>query len=100
MSADEKDLGVRSEFSGLVPLAEKIDAEKAALRKELESVIAVAVSCAHRGEHQKAAGIFDEIAHIFRVRCFLSDAEVWERRAADARSAERLAKRRKGKIDR
>lgn len=96
MGIDDKDLrAFRPEMDFLLPLADKIDAEKAALRKELEEVIALGVNCTTRGDYAKAGEIFQIIAQRYRAGCFISDAEAWDRRAADALSADRMQRRRK-----
>jgi hypothetical protein len=96
---DERDHGVRPEAMGLFALAEKLDAEKAAIRAELEAEVQSAIDFAKRGELLGAAAIFHSVAERWRAHGFAGEAECWERRAADCRSAHALKKRnaRKGR---
>jgi hypothetical protein len=97
---DERDLGVRPETADLfLTLADKIDAEKAAIAKDLEGEIRRATETARRGDYLKAAPLYEAIAVQWRAKHFTCEADSWARRAADCRSAHRLKQRnaRKGK---
>jgi hypothetical protein len=93
MTVDDRDLGVRPEFAGLVPLAEKMDAEKAVIAKDLEPVIARAKLALARRDYVAAADAYDEIARTWRTFHFTGDAETYEERAKDFRAVLRLEKR-------
>lgn len=100
MLPDERDLGVRPEFAELiVPLADKLDAEKALISKSIAHLLERALLELRRGDHTAAADAYDEIARTWRTFHFPGDAEIFERRASDCRAAARLKKRnaKKGK---
>ncbi len=93
MTIDERDLGNRPAVDALLPLMDKRDTERARLRAELETVIAMAEHAVQAGNLAAAAILFDELSDRFRVACFIGEADAWHRRAADAHTVERLKKR-------
>lgn len=90
----EADLAlVQPRMERLLDLADKSDAEKAELAKELAGDVASASDFVRRGELLGAAAILDSVAAKYRARCFIADADSYAARANDARAAHRLKTR-------
>jgi len=96
----DPDIGITAAHAALVPLMDKLDAEKAAIRAELDAAVLTATAAAKRGDYVTAAREFSEIAAAWRAHHFPGEAEVWERRATDCREVTQRLKRaaRKGKV--
>ena len=86
----------------ILGLADRADAKKAALAKELAQETTAAVDFARGGELLAAAALFDAIAAKWRSHCFNGEADSYAARANDARAAHRLKQRnaKKGKARR
>lgn len=78
---------------------EQHDAERAKAAELLEPFIAQAMRAIATHEFMIAAELFDRVADEYRLRGLRGDADQWNHRAADCRSAARHAKRlaKKGK---
>lgn len=84
---------VQPRMERLLGIAERSDAEKAALSKTLAPDVALAVDYVRRGDLVRAATVFETIAERYRAGCFIGDAESYAQRAKDARAAHRLKQR-------
>lgn len=90
-------MGLRPEHAGLMPLADKRDEARRALSAELETTISIAQHAAARGDVGTSAVLYEEISRRFREGGFVGEADAWASRANDARSADRIGKRRRRK---
>jgi protein-arginine kinase activator protein McsA len=82
-------------YESIDALAEKMDAEKAAILAELKPVEdAISEACRVKDFERAALG-FEQIAEALRLRHFTGDAECYRQRARDIRDAARRAKRAK-----
>lgn len=93
MMVDEKDQGTRPAHEALLGLADKIDQERAAFRKEAAATIAQAESFVREKRFEAAALVFEEIAREAAEASLLIEANAFRQRAADAREAERFARK-------
>lgn len=89
---DERDIGVRPEHAALLALADKLDAERAVVRKAAEPLQTAAVSAIQADDLARAAELYEQIAALFREATFRGEAETYELRARDCRDALRRRK--------
>jgi hypothetical protein len=80
---DERDISIRGEHEALLDVADKLDAEKAALLKQFEPAITKANAAIRDGYHAVAAGVFEEVARALRAKLFIADADQWHQRSID-----------------
>jgi hypothetical protein len=87
---DDPDLGIRPAHEALLSLADRLDAEKAAVLKACAPELEAAASALAACQHEAAAALYDLVAKAFREAHLPGDAETWERRARDFREVARF----------
>jgi hypothetical protein len=79
----------------ILKAADAHEAARAEATEFLEPFIRAGQTHIAAGEYEKAALVFEGVADEYRARHLRGDADQWDHRAADCRSAARHAKRRK-----
>lgn len=89
----DDDRGTRFGDDALVALADKMDAECAAIEMAHNADVAAATAAIAQGAFETAAGHYDNVAAALIAKGFRGTADMWQRRARDCREAGRLRTR-------
>lgn len=87
------ELGNRPVVETLLPILERLEAERRALDMEAEPTRLEAGKAIAAKDFRRAAALYGDLARHYRAYGFRGDAEQYEKRAADCVSCARLSKK-------